>query len=75
MTRRFMQVNREQILQDCTFKNQERQIFDLLCKGYCDADISEKVYLSERSVTRRVKGIRDKIEMAVHRNESSYTLG
>lgn len=75
MTRRFMQENREQILRDCTFKDQERQIFDLLCKGYCDADISDKVYLSERTVTRRVKDIRDKIETAVKQSAGSYTLG
>lgn len=66
MTRRFMRDNRERILKECSFEknNLETRIFDLLCEGYLEKEIAEEVFLSERTVTRRIASIRAKIEAA-----------
>lgn len=66
MTRRFMQDNRDRILRDCAFceSDLERKVFDLLCRGYSEEEIAGEVYLSKRTVVRRVASIRAKIEAA-----------
>lgn len=62
MTREFMRRNREEILNKCEFDGERMKIFDLLCDGYTVDEIADCVYLSTRTVSRRVSDICHKID-------------
>lgn len=47
---------------NCNFTYAEMEVFDLLAKGHSIKQISIELSMSEPSVNRRIKGIKNKIE-------------
>lgn len=52
----------EVLRKNCNFTLAEAEVFDLLAKGSSIKEISIKLCISEASVSRRVKDIKDKVE-------------
>ena len=52
----------EQILLNANFTENEEQIFIMLSKGYSIKMISERLCMSEKTISRRIHGIKDKME-------------
>lgn len=52
----------EMLRENCNFTFAEMEVFNLLSKGISIREISMTLCMSEASVNRKIKGIRDKIE-------------
>lgn len=48
--------------QSCNFTNEERNIFDLRVKGRSIVEISQRLNLSEATISRRLHNIKRKIQ-------------
>lgn len=46
----------------CNFTEEERAVFDLRVKGRSIIEISQKLNLSEATISRRLRNIRNKIQ-------------
>ena len=68
MTREFMCSNKSKILELCNFDSELESIFMLLCEGDTIEEISSSVYISPRTVNRRISKIREEIESALNQN-------
>lgn len=47
---------------ECNFTEEERAVFDLRVKGRSIIEISQKLNLSEATINRRLRNIRNKIQ-------------
>lgn len=56
----------ELLKENCNFTFAEMEVFELLSKGFSIREISLKLCISEPTVNRRIKNIKDKVE----RNDS-----
>lgn len=52
----------EKIIKSANFTEDEESIFTMLCKGKSISEISFKISVSERTVSRRVSAIKYKIK-------------
>lgn len=52
----------ELLRENCNFTYAEMEVFDMLSKGMGIREISLKLCISESSVSRRIRDIKDKVE-------------
>lgn len=52
----------ERYRRKCNFTDEERAVFDLRVKGRSIVEISQKLNLSETTVSRRLRNIKNKIQ-------------
>jgi DNA-binding NarL/FixJ family response regulator len=64
----------EMLRENCNFTFAEMEVFNLLSKGISIREISMTLCMSEASVNRKIKNIRDKIERNYNygRKDSTY---
>ena len=64
----------EQLKENCNFSLAEMEVFELLAKGISIREISMRLCMSEASVNRKIKNIKDKIERnySYGRKDSTY---
>lgn len=51
----------DRLRRDCNFTPQEMDVFDLRVRDKSIVEISQKLNMSEATVNRRIRGIKDKI--------------
>lgn len=52
----------ERYRRKCNFTDEERAVFDLRVKGRSIVEISQKLNLSETTISRRLRNIKNKIQ-------------
>ena len=57
----FTKQEQEYLTEQCNFTEQEEQIFKYRIKGKSIVEISMLMYISEMTVKRRIKSIKNKI--------------
>lgn len=64
----------EQLKDNCNFSFAEMEVFEMLAKGKSIREISMTLCMSEASVNRRIKSIKDKVERNYDygRKDSTY---
>lgn len=60
----------EEILQNANFTEEEEEIFNLLVKGKSLEEIAQRQLTSKATISRRVVGIKNKIERSEDMNKS-----
>lgn len=57
----FNKLEYDYILENCNFTDRQKKILDLRRRGYSIVAISLETYLSERTINREIKQIKNKI--------------
>ena len=52
----------ERVLDECGFTDSEKQVLALKRRGWANADVAAEMYVSLRTVNRRVHSIKEKLD-------------
>ena len=52
----------ERVLDECGFTDSEKQVLALKRRGWANADVAAEMYVSLRTVNRRVHSIKEKMD-------------
>lgn len=52
----------ERVLDECGFTDSEKAVLALKRRGWANADVAEELYVSLRTVNRRVRSIKEKLD-------------